>query len=95
MTPFTFATWYARMYDYHGGVRDCAKDLGVTPEHVRLLRNGKREPSPTLVKLCEALEPPEVKASDYFDGSSPICDGDTVEVQEEGKAPYRFIAKIS
>ncbi len=55
--PFTFPAWYARMgYHYRGGVRDCARDLGVTREHVRLLRRGEREPGGTLVKLCEVLE---------------------------------------
>ena len=59
VTPFTFPAWYARMgyAGYRGGQRDCARDLGVTREHVRLLSRGEREPSATLVKLCLVLAP--------------------------------------
>ena len=58
MTTFIFPAWYARMgyAGYRGGVRDCARDLGVTREHVRLLRRGERQPSGPMVKLCEAIE---------------------------------------
>ena len=58
MTAFSFPAWYARMgyADYHGGQRDCARDLGVTASYIGYLMRGKRTPNATLVKLCQVIE---------------------------------------
>lgn len=58
MTDFSFPSWYALMgyAGYRGGQRDCARDLGVTREHVRLLVNGERKPSGPMIVACELSE---------------------------------------
>ena len=59
MTTFSFAEWYARMgYRRHGGQRDCAEALGITTRAIRfyLDENDYRNPSPTIVLLCQSLE---------------------------------------
>ena len=69
MTPFDFPSWYARMGypNYRGGQRDCARDLGVTREHVRRLELGRVEPSTTLALLCWALEVIKTVAPEHWD----------------------------